>query len=95
MVGTLRSNDADGNEKVKKTIGLISKTTTSHVHHAFLYISSLFFHHYNVKMPNLAFYGGRKQATTKFYFCFLAWIWFLEIQLQEGSPTFDKVKREE
>ena len=38
-VGSLRSNDADGNEYVKKTIGLISKTTTLHVHHAFLYIS--------------------------------------------------------
>ena len=37
-VGTLRSNDADGNEKVKKknkAIGLISKITTSHVHHTF------------------------------------------------------------
>ena len=70
MVGTLRSNDADGNENVKKTIGLISKTTTSHVHHAFLYISFLFLHDHDVKMPNLAFYGGRKQATTKFYFSF-------------------------
>ena len=39
IIGTLRSNDADGNENVKKTIGLISKTTTLHVHHAFLYIS--------------------------------------------------------
>ena len=38
-------------------------------------------------MPNFAFYGGRKQATTKFYFSFWAWIWSLEIQLQEGSPT--------
>ena len=39
-IGTLRSNDADGSEKVKKkTIGFISKTTTLHVHHAFLYIS--------------------------------------------------------
>ena len=38
-IGTLRSNDADGNENVTKTIGLISKTTTLHVHHAFLYIS--------------------------------------------------------
>ena len=29
-IGTLRSNDADGNENVKKKpIGLISKTTTS------------------------------------------------------------------
>ena len=39
-IGTLRSNDADGNENVKKkTMGFISKTTTLHVHHAFLYIS--------------------------------------------------------
>ena len=34
-IGTLRSNDTDSNENVKKTIGLISKTTTLHVHHAF------------------------------------------------------------
>ena len=34
---------------------------------------------------------GRKQATTKFYFSFSTWIWSLEIQLQEGSPTFHKV----
>ena len=70
--GTLRCNDADGNEnvKTKKTIGLISKTTTLHVHHAFLYISFLFLHDYDVKMANFAFYGGRKQATTKFYFSF-------------------------
>ena len=90
-IGTLGSNDADGNENVKKTIGLISKTTTSHVHHAFLYVSLRFLHDYDVTMSNLAFYGGRKQATTKFYFSFWAWILSLEIQLQEGSPTFDKV----
>ena len=67
--GTLRSNDADGSENVIKTIGLLSKTTTLHVHHTFLYISFLFMHDYDVKMPNFAFYGERKQATTKFYFC--------------------------
>ena len=38
-IGTLRSKDADGNDNVKKTMGFISKTTTSHVQHAFLYIS--------------------------------------------------------
>ena len=71
ILGTLRSNDADGNENVRKTIGLISKTTTSHVHHTFLYISFPFLHDYDVKMPiNFAFYGGRKQATTKIYFSF-------------------------
>ena len=90
-IGTLRSNDADGNENVKKK-GLISKTTTSHVHHTFLYIPFPFFHDHDVKMPNFAFYAGRKrQATTKFYFSFWAWIWSFEIQLQEGSPTFERI----
>ena len=69
---TLRSNDVDDNENVKKTIGLISKTTPSHVHHTILYISFPFLHHYDVKMPNFAFYRGRKQATTKLYFSFRA-----------------------
>ena len=35
IIGTLRSNDADGEENVKKTIDFISKTTALHVHHAF------------------------------------------------------------
>ena len=52
----------------KKPVGLISKTTTSHVHHVFLYISVLFFHDYDVKIANFAVKGGRKQATTKVYF---------------------------
>ena len=71
ILGTLRSNEADDNENVKKkTIALIIKTTTSQVHHTFLYISFPFLHDYDVKMPNFAFYGGSKQPTTKFYFSF-------------------------
>ena len=70
IIGTFRSNDADDNENVKKTIGLISKTTTSHVQHTFLFISFPFLHDYDVKMPNFAFYGGRKQERTKCYFYF-------------------------
>ena len=50
-----------------------------------------FLHDYDVNKPNFASYGGRKQATTKFYFCYCTWIWCLAIQLQEASPTFDKV----
>ena len=38
-IGTLRNYDGDGNGNVKKAIGLMSKTTILHVHHAFLYIS--------------------------------------------------------
>ena len=70
LIGTVRSNDADGKENVKKTIGFISKTTTLHVHHAFLYISFPFLHDYDVKMPNLASYIVCTQATAKFYFSF-------------------------
>ena len=40
-------NDANGNENVKKTIGLKRKITTSQVHHAFLYISFLFLYDYD------------------------------------------------
>ena len=35
LIGSLSNDDADGNENGKKAIGLISKTTTLHVHHAF------------------------------------------------------------
>ena len=37
-LGSLQNYDGDGKENVKKTIGLMSKTTTLHVHHAFLHI---------------------------------------------------------
>ena len=67
----------------QKIISLISKTTTLQVHHAFLYISLPALHDYDVKMPNFAFYGVRKQTTTKFCFSFCTWIWSLGIQLQE------------
>ena len=55
----------DRNESGEKTTtGLISKTTTLHVHHTFLYISLPFLHDSDVKMSNFAFCGERKQATT-------------------------------
>ena len=41
----------------------------------FLYISLPFLHDYNVKMPNFALCGERKQATTKFYLSSWTWIW--------------------
>ena len=50
----------------KKTIGLISKTTTLHMHHALWYISFLFLHDFDVKMPNFVLYGECKQATMNF-----------------------------
>ena len=75
-LGTLRSDDGDddgdgdgdgdGNGNAAKTIGLISKTTILHVHHAFLYISLPSLHDYDVKMPNYTMHRGRTQATMKF-----------------------------
>ena len=41
---------------------LISKTTTLHVHHDFLYISLPFLHYYDVKMPNFVFYAWGTQT---------------------------------
>ena len=45
-LGTLQNYDIDGKENVKKERGLMRKTTTLHVHHAFLYISLLSLHKY-------------------------------------------------
>ena len=47
-------------------IGLLSKTTSLHVHHAFLYISLPFLHHYDAKMPKFTFYGGRNKRRRNF-----------------------------
>ena len=41
VLGTLRSDDGDGNKDVKKAIGLITKTTILHVHHTFLFCTFL------------------------------------------------------
>ena len=42
-------------ERKKKTKPIGSKIKTTTLRHAFLYISFLFLHDYNVKMPNFAF----------------------------------------
>ena len=69
-VGSFSNDDGDGNENVKKAIGLLSKTTSLHMHHPFLYISLPLLRDYDVKMPSFTFYGGRKQAMTNFSFSF-------------------------
>ena len=58
LLGTLRSDDGDGNGNSTKAIGLITKTTILHVHHAFLYISLPSLHDYDVKVPNFTLYRG-------------------------------------
>ena len=48
LLGSLRCHYGDGNENVKKQLVKVSKTTTLHVHHAFLYISLPSLHDYDV-----------------------------------------------
>ena len=50
-IGTLRCDDSNGNETVKKNNRFNEQNKTLHVHHAFLYISLPSLHDYNVKMP--------------------------------------------
>ena len=70
-VGSCSKDDGDGNENVKKALGLLSKTTSLHVHHTFLYISLPLLHNYDVKMPSFTFYGGRITSDDKLFFLFL------------------------
>ena len=64
-LGSLRSHHGDGNENATEAIGLVTKTTILHVHHAFLYISLPSLHEYDVKMPNFTIYRGSTRAATK------------------------------
>ena len=90
LLGSLRNDDGDGNENGKKEIGLLRKTTTLHVHHAFWYISLPSFHDYNVKTPNFPFCRGREQKTTTFFFFSWNLMQSLRIQLQKKLLTFDE-----
>ena len=62
----------------------------AHAPHYFVHVFPVFA---RLRRENALFrvYGGRKQATTRFNFSFWASIWSLEIQLQKGLSTFDKV----
>ena len=52
IIGTLQDYDGDGKRNARKAIGLMSKTTTLHVHHAFLFIFLLTLQNYDVKSLN-------------------------------------------
>ena len=70
----------------------ISKTTTLHVHHTFLYISLPSLHDYDVKLHNFTFCGGRDwHKTTNLFFFSWTLIQFSRIQPPKNSPTFDEM----
>ena len=75
-------------ENVKKTIGLMSKTTTLHVHHAFLYISLLSLHNNDVTWPHFKFTWERERRGDKFYHLCLNLGAAPTLQLQPKFPSF-------
>ena len=71
LLGSLSNDDGDGNENSKKGKRLrLEKTTTLHMHHAFMYISLPSLHDYNAQGPNFTFCQGREHKRTTFsFFC--------------------------
>ena len=69
-IGSFSNDDGDGNKNVVKAKGLMSKTTTLHVHYTFSYISLPSLHDWAVKFPDGTFCGRRKHTTTNFSFFF-------------------------
>ena len=85
----------DGNENFNKTIGLISKTTTLHVHHAFIFAFLChFFTTTTWRCLILRFMEYvNKQQRNLFFFSLSNLDMVPWIQLHLGSPTFDNVSR--
>ena len=71
IIGTLRSDNRDGNGNVNKAIGLMTKTTSLHVHHASLYVSLPSLHDYGMKMPNFTFFRGSNTSDDEISSLFL------------------------
>ena len=79
----------------KKQKIYINKTTTLHVHHAFLYICLPSFPDYDEKVSNFKFCGGHDHKTTTFFFSPSTSIQSFRLQLQKNSPTFDELDKME
>ena len=88
LIWTLRNYNGDGKENVKKAVGLMSKTTTLHVHHAFLYISLLSLHNHDVKWPNFRFTWEQERRGDKFCHLCLNPGAVPSLQLQPKFPSF-------
>ena len=90
-IGSFSNDDRDVNKNGKKAIGLLSKTTTLHMHHVFLYISLQSLHDYDVKMPNSRFVEDVNKRSWIFLSLFKLEYSPLRSQLKGNSPSFDIV----
>ena len=89
-IGSLSSDDSDGSENGKKKKKKkkkhrrfrLTKQTTLHVHHPFLYVVW-------TNVPNFTFCRGLEHKTTIFFSWTL--IQSFRIQLRRNLPTFDEL----
>ena len=68
----------------------MSKTTTLHMHHAFLYISLLSLHNYDMKWPNFKFTWEREPQGDKFYHLCLNSVVVPLFSSNQNSPLLSK-----
>ena len=87
--GAKATTTATSTRTSKKKSVYIGKTTTLHVHHAFLYISLPSLHYYDVKMPIFTFCGERERKTRTSSFFFRTSIQSFRIELHKKLRTFD------
>ena len=83
--GGVSNDDGDGNEDIKKVMGLLSKKKTFHVHHAFLYISLPSLHAYDVKISNVIFFMEDVNKRRRIFLLVRS----PRNQLQVNSPKFN------
>ena len=90
MRGIRQSSESDG----KKSIGLMCKTTTLHVHHAVSgNVSLLSLHNYNQKVPICTFCGGRDHKTKTPFFFSWTLIQSLEFNFRKSRQRLMKWSR--
>ena len=92
LPGSLSNDDGNSNENGKKAIGLDWQNNNyAYMHHAFLYISLLSLHNYDVKLPNFTFCRGHDHNATTVFLVQA----FKIIQLLKNLPRFDKLNKME
>ena len=91
IIGTLRSDDADGDENVRKKKSLYKKNNN------FARASRIFVHFFARFCTTTTWkclisrFMENVNKQRRNFIPLWTWKWSLGIQLQEGSPTFDKV----
>ena len=86
LLGTLPNYDGDGWGERQKSNR--RKTTTLHVHHAFLYISLLSLHNYDVNWPNFKITWEWERLGDKFYHLCLISGLVPSLQLPPKFPSY-------